>query len=480
MKKRNKLGKKKGAKNKSGKKQKNKSKKALRVKPIKVEPEPPPPPPPPPSQGEFIWIHIGQAGVQIGLACWELFCLEHGINPDGTVKELTTNSTSMFSLSQENSYVPRALIVDTEPSVIDVLKSGKFQNLFSHENMISGKESAASNYAAGFYGVGKTLSSKVMDQLARLAEDCNSLQGIAVFRSISGGTGSGMGSRIIETIRNTYPNKTIIDLNVCSSSEFSDIIVEPYNTALTTHHVLDVVNCSLLFDNKSIYDICGSKLDLLQPTFANINSIVALVTSGITSSLRFEGSMMRNISELLANLIPQPRLHFPLISYAPITNCARSISSASTQSAMMSFDSDYQMIKIDPRLGKYLSICMMFRGNLKPTNINTTIAFLQREKTIPVTHNMNSPLFKFGLCNLLPIAVPESGIFAASTATTTLCNNTIIKQYWMNTMNNYNKLLTKRVFLHHYTEEGMDEATFHTANGNISKLIAEYEEIESS
>lgn len=109
--------------------------------------------------------------------------------------------------------------------------------------------------------------------------------------------------------------------------------------------------------------------------------------------------MIGNISELLTKLIPQHRLHFPLISYAPITNCARSISSANTQSAVMSFDSDYQMIKIDPKLGKYLSICMMFRGNLKPTNINTTIAFLQREQTIPVTHNMNSPLFKVSVTN---------------------------------------------------------------------------------
>lgn len=109
--------------------------------------------------------------------------------------------------------------------------------------------------------------------------------------------------------------------------------------------------------------------------------------------------MMRDFSELLTNLIPQPRLHFPLISYAPITNCANSISSASTQSAVMSFDSDYQMMKIDPKMGKYLSICMMFRGNLKPTNINTTIAFLQREQTIPVTHNMNSPLFRVSVTN---------------------------------------------------------------------------------
>lgn len=28
---------------------------------------------------EALCIHIGQAGVQIGNACWELFCLEHGM-----------------------------------------------------------------------------------------------------------------------------------------------------------------------------------------------------------------------------------------------------------------------------------------------------------------------------------------------------------------------------------------------------------------
>lgn len=87
--------------------------------------------------------------------------------------------------------------------------------------MISGKEDAASNFAAGFHGVGQRLSSAVMNQLARLAEDCNSLQGIAVFRSISGGTGSGMGSRIINNIKNSYPNKTIIDFNFGSSPEVS-------------------------------------------------------------------------------------------------------------------------------------------------------------------------------------------------------------------------------------------------------------------
>merc|ERR1711874_86623 len=34
---------------------------------------------------ECISVHVGQAGCQIGNACWELYCLEHGIQPDGTM-----------------------------------------------------------------------------------------------------------------------------------------------------------------------------------------------------------------------------------------------------------------------------------------------------------------------------------------------------------------------------------------------------------
>lgn len=38
-------------------------------------------------QREVTSLHVGQAGVQIGNACWELYCLEHGIQPDGIMVE---------------------------------------------------------------------------------------------------------------------------------------------------------------------------------------------------------------------------------------------------------------------------------------------------------------------------------------------------------------------------------------------------------
>ena len=47
---------------------------------------------------EVISLHIGQAGIQVGNACWELYCLEHGLNYDGTViYEKSKNFLNSFS-----------------------------------------------------------------------------------------------------------------------------------------------------------------------------------------------------------------------------------------------------------------------------------------------------------------------------------------------------------------------------------------------
>ena len=48
---------------------------------------------------ECISVHVGQAGVQMGNACWELYCLEHGIQPDGQVS--LTHDLLIFSVDND-------------------------------------------------------------------------------------------------------------------------------------------------------------------------------------------------------------------------------------------------------------------------------------------------------------------------------------------------------------------------------------------
>ncbi|KAK6050521.1 hypothetical protein COOONC_11974 [Cooperia oncophora] len=69
---------------------------------------------------EVISIHVGQAGVQIGNACWELYCLEHGIQPDGIMPSKNENEsfTTFFSETGNSRFVPRAIMVDLEPTVV--------------------------------------------------------------------------------------------------------------------------------------------------------------------------------------------------------------------------------------------------------------------------------------------------------------------------------------------------------------------------
>ena len=47
--------------------------------------------------------------------------------------------------------MPRAVFVDLEPTVIDEVRTGAYRQLFHPEQLISGKEDAANNFARGHY-----------------------------------------------------------------------------------------------------------------------------------------------------------------------------------------------------------------------------------------------------------------------------------------------------------------------------------------
>merc|ERR1719397_510005 len=119
---------------------------------------------------ECISVHVGQAGVQMGNACWELYCMEHGIQPDGQLpsdKQAGSGAddsfSTFFSETGAGKHVPRAVFLDLEPSVIDEIRTGTYRQLFHPEQMVSGKEDAANNYARGHYTVGKEIVDLVLD-----------------------------------------------------------------------------------------------------------------------------------------------------------------------------------------------------------------------------------------------------------------------------------------------------------------------------
>ena len=155
---------------------------------------------------EVLSIHVGQAGVQVANACWELFCLEHGIQPDGqmpsdkSIGKSDDAFNTFFSETGAGKHVPRSLFVDLEPTVVDEVRTGTYRQLFHPEQLVSGKEDASNNFARGHYTVGREIVDLCLDRIRKLADNCTGLQGFLVTSAVGGGTGSGLGSLILERL----------------------------------------------------------------------------------------------------------------------------------------------------------------------------------------------------------------------------------------------------------------------------------------
>ncbi|VDN32219.1 unnamed protein product, partial [Cylicostephanus goldi] len=96
-------------------------------------------------------------------------------------------------------------------------------------------------------------------------------QGFQMTHSLGGGTGSGMGTLLISKIREEYPDRIMNTFSVVPSPKVSD-------TAL--------------------YDICFRTLKLTTPTYGDLNHLVSMTMSGVTTCLRFPGQLNADLRKL--------------------------------------------------------------------------------------------------------------------------------------------------------------------------------------
>jgi len=429
---------------------------------------------------EIISIHLGQAGVQIGNACWELYCLEHGISPDGTIPTDTNDSSfsTFFSETGAGKYVPRAVMVDLEPTVIGEVRNGPYKKLFHPEQLISGKEDAANNYARGHYTVGKELIDQVMDRIRKLSDQCAGLQGFMVFHSFGGGTGSGFGALVMERLASDYGKKSKLEFAVYPSPQVSSSVVEPYNSILTTHTTLEHSDVSFLVDNEAIYEICRRSLDIESPSFLNLNRLISQCVSSITASLRFDGALNVDLSEFQTNLVPYPRIHFPLVTYAPLINVQKAQHEKLTTSEITSacFDPNSQMVKCDPRHGKYMACCLLYRGDVVPKDVNAAITQIKTRRTVQFVDWCPTG-FKVGINFQAPVAVPGGDLARVQRSVCMLSNTTAIAEAWSRLDRKFDLMYAKRAFVHWYVGEGMEEGEFSEAREDLAALEKDYEEV---
>jgi hypothetical protein len=86
--------------------------------------------------------------------------------------------------------------------------------------------------------------------------------------------------------------------------------------------LLPVTSHSFQVDNEAIFGICKKYLGISQPSFTNLNRLIAQVVSSITVSLRFTGSLNVDLNEFQTNLVPFVFFYLGLVLGYPFLNQA--------------------------------------------------------------------------------------------------------------------------------------------------------------
>lgn len=113
-------------------------------------------------------------------------------------------------------------------------------------------------------------------------------QGFSLTHSIAGGTGSGLGSFLLERLSDRFPKKLIQTYSVFPES--SDVVVQPYNSLLAAKRLINNADSVVVLDNAALTRIAADRLNTQDPSFVQTNQLVCVgIFSPLWSEVQLEG-----------------------------------------------------------------------------------------------------------------------------------------------------------------------------------------------
>ncbi|XP_003382700.2 PREDICTED: tubulin gamma-1 chain-like [Amphimedon queenslandica] len=343
---------------------------------------------------EIITLQLGQCGNQIGMEFWKQLCAEHGISPDGILQDSVVEGLDrkdvFFYQADDEHYIPRAVLLDLEPRVINTIQTSTYGKLYNPENIYISEHGggAGNNWGSGYSQADK-LSESIFDILDREADNSDSLEGFVICHSISGGTGSGVGSYLLERIGDRYPKTLVQTYSVFPNiGSLGDVVVQPYNSILTLKRLSLNADSVVILDNTALNSIAAERLRIPNPTFSQINQLVSTIMAASTSTLRYPGYMNNDLIGLIASLIPTPQLHFLMTGYTPLTTESQvaSIRKTTVLDVMRRLLQPKNIMVSTPKERHedirhcYISILNIIQGEVDPTQVHKSLQRIRERK----------------------------------------------------------------------------------------------------
>eukprot|EP00096_Caligus_rogercresseyi_P010311 TRINITY_DN3710_c0_g1_i1.p1 TRINITY_DN3710_c0_g1~~TRINITY_DN3710_c0_g1_i1.p1 ORF type:complete len:462 (+),score=170.65 TRINITY_DN3710_c0_g1_i1:212-1597(+) len=419
---------------------------------------------------EMIMLQLGQCGNQIGFEFWKKLCKEHGISPEGMLEEHAHEGLDrkdvFFYQADDEHYIPRSVLLDLEPRVINNIMNTEYRKLYNQENIFLAKDGggAGNNWGSGF-SQGKKHHEEIFDIIDREAEGSDSLEGFVITHSIAGGTGSGMGSYLLQNLADRFPKKLVQTYSVFPNQEsnqdamgsigVSDVVVQPYNSLLTLKRLTRSADCVVVLDNTALNRIAVDRLRIENPSFSQINELVSTIMSVSTTTLRYPSYMNNDLIGLIAPLIPTPKLHFLMTGYTPLSTEAETAAVRKTtvldvmrrllqpKNMMVSTYTDKQIAHC------YISILNIIQGEVDPTQVHKSLQRIRERKL--------ASFIPWGPASI-QVALSRKSPYVSTTHRVSglmLANHTSISTLFQRALRDYDKLRKREAFIDQFRKEDM-------------------------
>ncbi|CAD8075023.1 unnamed protein product [Paramecium sonneborni] len=402
-------------------------------------------------------LHIGGAGVMMGDVLWKLYTKEQGD---------TIEKNYIFNETENNNY-PLSLYADLDDRMINEVKKNK-SICYQSNSFVTGKEDAANNYFKAYYNIGKEICEIALNQVRRQVESMDRLDQFIITSALSGGTGSGFTSIMMEQLSVEYDLK--VEKNaffIYPSQRMSNNIVDSYNAVFATHTTLEYCNSVVMFDNQSMYKVIDLQIGLDFVDYTQLNNLVSQIISSYTGLRRF--SKINN-NKLFSGLCPYPRVHYIIPQYGLLASIDDYINQELNEKSLISFVTkpDQRLLQCEMKPALFCA-SLIYRSKYTNPFLGQSNLTLQNIRT---KHQETPNVFQCQSQNYTVIPelaqLRQTGVFFS--------NDASVYNYFDNLGKKYDQLYNKRAFVHWFYGEGCEFGEMFQCREDLQALCNDYEE----
>lgn len=228
----------------------------------------------------LLTLQIGQCGNQLGFEFFNVLAQDIGVGEPETRRDNEYHSESadrFFAVDPQGGLLASAVLVDTERKAVgrvlkDACNSDKWH--YTSGAAYTSAQGAGNNWALGYF----EHAEKGMDEICNLvrshAERQDWLEGFLPIFSLGGGTGSGLGTKLTEALRDDYPNTPVVTAVVWPFNS-GEVAVQAYNVLLSLARLQDSADALLVLSNDSLHRVVTQRWALRSASLVEMNALAA-------------------------------------------------------------------------------------------------------------------------------------------------------------------------------------------------------------